>query len=204
MPEMYDPRLVAGKLRRWSHYLRRYQLPTWEQIPTLGLYMDQVLTLLSRYLPFLPKKEKEKEEQIITTSAINNYVRMKLMPAPEKKKYHRVHIAYLIMICALKQSLTMSEIQKILPNGLTEDEVKSTYEEFVRQYSDSAGIFISMVEGMAAQLLESDAADVSVVNGFVLSTAVMTNFSRLLTTKLLDLQEMSYSDEAVALWEPEI
>ena len=203
MPEMYDPRLVAGKLRRWSHYLQRYQLPTWEQIPTLGLYMDQVLTLLSRYLPFLPKKEKEKEEQIITTSAINNYVRMKLMPAPEKKKYHRVHIAYLIMICALKQSLTMSEIQKILPNGLTEDEVKSTYEEFVRQYSDSAGIFISMVEEMAAQLLESDAADVSVVNGFVLSTAVMTNFSRLLTTKLLDLQEMPYSDEAVALWEPE-
>ena len=201
MHEKYDSRLVAGKLRRWSHYLQSYRLPTWEQIPTLGLYMDQVLTLLSRYLPFLPRKEKE--EQIITTSAINNYVRMKLMPAPEKKKYNRIHIAYLIMICALKQSLTMSEIQKILPNGLTEDEVKSTYEEFVRQYSDSAGIFISMVEEMAAQLLESEAVDVPVVNGFVLSTAVMTNFSRLLTTKLLDLQEMPYSDEAVALWEPE-
>ena len=132
MHEKYDSRLVAGKLRRWSHYLQRYRLPTWEQIPTLGLYMDQVLTLLSRYLPFLPKKEKE--EQIITTSAINNYVRMKLMPAPEKKKYSRVHIAYLIMICALKQSLTMSEIQKILPNGLTEDEVRRTYEAFIDQY----------------------------------------------------------------------
>ena len=201
MQEIYDSRLVAGKLRRWSHYLQHYRLPTWEQIPTLGLYMDQVLTLLSRYLPFLPKKEKE--EQIITTSAINNYVRMKLMPAPEKKKYHRVHIAYLIMICALKQSLTMSEIQKILPNGLTEDEVKSTYEEFVRQYSDSAGIFISMVEEMAAQLLESEAVDVPVVNGFVLSTAVMTNFSRLLTTKLLDLQNAPFTEEAVALWNPE-
>ena len=201
MPEMYDPRLVAGKLRRWSHYLQRYQLPTWEQIPTLGLYMDQVLTLLSRYLPFLPKKEKE--EQIITTSAINNYVRMKLMPAPEKKKYNRIHIAYLIMICALKQSLTMSEIQKILPNGLTEDEVKKTYEAFVDQYTDSARVFVSMVESMAAQLLAAEAADAAVVNSFVLSTAVMTNFSRLLTTKLLDLQEMPYSDEAVALWEPE-
>ena len=114
----------------------------WEQIPTLGLYMDQVLTLLSRYLPFLPRKEKE--EQIITTSAINNYVRMKLMPAPEKKKYNRIHIAYLIMICALKQSLTMSEIQKILPNGLTEEEVKKTYEAFVEQYTDSARIFVSI------------------------------------------------------------
>lgn len=195
MQEIYDSRLVAGKLRRWSHYLQHYRLPTWEQIPTLGLYMDQVLTLLSRYLPFLPKKEKE--EQIITTSAINNYVRMKLMPAPEKKKYNRIHIAYLIMICALKQSLTMSEIQKILPNGLTEDEVKKTYEAFVGQYTDSARVFVSMVESMAAQLLAAD------VNSFVLSTAVMTNFSRLLTTKLLDLQNAPFTEEAVALWNPE-
>lgn len=203
MHEKYDSRLVAGKLRRWSHYLQGYRLPTWEQIPTLGLYMDQVLTLLSRYLPFLPKKEKE--EQIITTSAINNYVRMKLMPAPEKKKYSRVHIAYLIMICALKQSLTMSEIQKILPNGLTEDEVRRTYEAFIDQYTDSARIFVSMVEGMAAQLLEAEAeaVDEADVNSFVLSTAVMTNFSRLLTTKLLDLQDMPFTEEAVALREPE-
>lgn len=197
MQANYDSRLVAGKLRRWSHYIQNYQLPTWEQIPTLGLYMDQVLTLLSHYLPFLPRKEKD--EPIITTSAINNYVRMKLMPAPEKKKYSRVHIAYLLMICALKQSLTMSEIQRILPNGLAEDEVKKTYEAFVQRYADSARLFVTMVERMAVQLLEADSADITDVNSFVLSTAVMSNFSRLLTTKLLDLQDMPFSDEAVEL-----
>ena len=197
MQANYDSRLVAGKLRRWSHYIQNYQLPTWEQIPTLGLYMDQVLTLLSHYLPFLPRKEKE--ETIITTSAINNYVRMKLMPAPEKKKYSRVHIAYLIMICALKQSLTMSEIQRILPNGLAEDEVKKTYEAFVQRYTDSALLFVTIVERMAAQILEADSADATDVNSFVLSTAVMSNFSRLLTTKLLDLQDMPFSEEAVEL-----
>ena len=107
------------------------------------------------------------------------------------------------MICALKQSLTMSEIQKILPNGLTDDEVRRTYEAFIDQYTDSARIFVSMVEGMAAQLLEAEAADEADVNSFVLSTAVMTNFSRLLTTKLLDLQDMPFTEEAVALREPE-
>lgn len=202
MQAFYDSRLVAGKLRRWSHYIQSYRLPTWEQIPTLGLYMDQVLTLLSNYLPFLPRKEKD--EPIITTSAINNYVRMKLMPAPEKKKYARVHIAYLIMICALKQSLTMSEIQRILPNGLAEDEVKKTYEAFVQRYTDSARLFVTMVERMASQMLEADSADATDVNSFVLSTAVMTNFSRLLTTKLLDLQNMPYSEEAVALREIDV
>ena len=29
MHEKYDSRLVAGKLRRWSHYLQSYRLPTW-------------------------------------------------------------------------------------------------------------------------------------------------------------------------------
>ena len=163
--------------------------------------IELVLTLLSRYLPFLPKKEKE--EQIITTSAIYNYVRMKLMPAPVKNKYNRIHFAYLIMICALMQSLSMSEIQKILPNGLTEDEVKKTYEAFVDQYTDSARVFVSMVESMAAQLLAAESADAADVNSFVLSTAVMTNFSRLLTTKLLELQNAPFTEEAVALWNPE-
>ena len=201
MHEKYDSRLVAGKLRRWSHYLQSYRLPTWEQIPTLGLYMDQVLTLLSGYLPFLPKKEKE--EQIITTSAINNYVRMKLMPAPEKKKYSRIHIAYLIMICARKQSRSMSGSQKMLPDGVREEEVKKTYGAFVNQYTDSARVFVAMVESMAAQLLAAETADAADVNSFVLSTAVMTNFSRLLTTKLLDLQDAPFTEEAVALREPE-
>lgn len=65
------------------------------------------------------------------------------------------------------------------------------------QYTDSARVFVSMVESMAAQLLAAD------VNSFVLSTAVMTNFSRLLTTKLLDLQNAPFTEEAVALWNPE-
>ena len=60
-----------------------------------------------------------------------------------------------------------------------------------------------MVEGMAAQLLEGEAADEADVNSFVLSTAVMTNFSRLLTTKLLDLQDTPFTEEAVALRDPE-
>ena len=197
----YNNALVAGKLRRWETYLDNFRLPRWEAIPNLGLYMEQVTVLLREYLDYLPPELKD--EQFITAATINNYVRIKVMPEPVKRRYYRVHIAYLIMICALKQSLTMSEIQKILPNGLTEEEVKKTYEAFVEQYTDSARIFVSMVEGMAAQLLAADTADQADVNSFVLSTGVMTNFSRLLTTKLLDLQDTPFTEEAVALREPE-
>ena len=33
------------------------------------------------------------------------------MPAPVKKKYSREHIAYLIIICSLKQALPISDIK---------------------------------------------------------------------------------------------
>ena len=87
----YDKALIAHKLQRWDHYITEYHLPQWESIPDFGLYMDQVVLLLERYLSFIPPVNEEKE-RIVTASAINNYVRLKLMPAPVKRKYYRVHI----------------------------------------------------------------------------------------------------------------
>ena len=109
----FDNDLVVGKLRRWEKYLAAYRLPAWEQIPDLGLYMEQVVLLLRQYLDYLPPELKQPEP--ITAAAINNYVRTRLLPEPRKKRYYRVHIAYLIMICTLKQALRLSELQTLLP-----------------------------------------------------------------------------------------
>lgn len=195
---MYDKELISGKLSRWSNYLHKHRLPDWEQLPDFGLYMDQVLTLLSQYLSFLPQSS---EEQVITTSAINNYVRTGIMPPPNKKKYDRIHIAYLIMICSLKQSLSMSDIQKIIPGGLSEEEMRNAYSDFVLKYTDSVNFFIGIVEGAAEMFFEDGNTDDNVdsaAQNLVLLTGVMSNFSKLLTTKLLALQNCPYSDEAVA------
>ena len=107
----YDNDLIAGKLRRWEKYLEHYRLPAWEEIPDFGLYMEQVVQLLKQYLSYLPPGLKQ--SQTITSAAINNYVRTKMLPEPRKKKYYRVHIAYLIMICTLKQSLSLSMLQTL-------------------------------------------------------------------------------------------
>lgn len=195
---MYDNELISGKLRRWSNYLHKHNLPEWEQLPDFGLYMDQVQTLLAQYLSFLPQ---DSDEQVITTSAINNYVRTGIMPPPNRKKYERIHFAYLIMICSLKQSLSMSEIQKIIPSGLSEDEIRSAYTDFVRQYTDSVNFFVGLVEEVAKDTFQDTdtVCDVDAgIQSFVLLTAVIANFSKLLTTKLLALQNCPFSADAVA------
>ena len=116
----YDKELIAHKLDRWDRFITDYHLPEWDAIPDLGLYMDQVVVLLAQYLNFIPAMPGGKES-FVTSSTINNYVRLKIMPAPVKRKYFRVHIAYLIMILTMKQSISISDVQKIIPADIPEE-----------------------------------------------------------------------------------
>ncbi|MBQ3386848.1 MAG: DUF1836 domain-containing protein, partial [Eggerthellaceae bacterium] len=147
----FDSTLVAAKLRRWESHLSEYALPAWEEIPDFGLYMEQVVTLLAQWLDYLPPELKE--EQFITASTVNNYVRTKIMPMPVKKKYYRVHIAYLLIICTLKQGLSLSLIQRLLPGNLTEKELKPVYTAYVNRHGAAARYFCQQVSCAASPLL---------------------------------------------------
>ena len=62
---------------------------------------------------------------------INNYVKLKVVPAPVKKRYGKIHLAYLIIFCTLKQTLSLSTIQKIMPVDLSEEQVIEVYASFI-------------------------------------------------------------------------
>ena len=99
------------------------ELPTWEVLPDIGLYMDQVVTLMDRtFSPALPKGE-------MTKSMVNNYVKVGMIPRPTGKKYDRDHLAMLIMIGVLKQALSMESISKLL-EVVCRDGVKEGYDRF--------------------------------------------------------------------------
>ena len=82
----------------------RYTPVSWEKIPDLGLYMDQVITFITRaYEPLYGDSTKS----YLSAPMINNYVKNKLIPRPTGKKYSRTQIALLIMIISLKRVCTM-------------------------------------------------------------------------------------------------
>ena len=121
-------------------------LPSWEALPDFGLYMDQVITLLDQYLRFLPA---DKDGHIMSASAINNYVRLKIMPAPVKRKYHRTHLAHLLMILPMKQTVGIADMPRILPGDADEAATRSAYEDFSAQFSKSAQFFTEQVYALA-------------------------------------------------------
>ena len=191
----YDKALVAGKLRRWESYLDSFRLPSWEEIPDFGLYMEQVTVLLKEYLDYFPPELKE--EQFITAATSNNYVRIKVMPEPIKRRYYREHIAYLIIIMSLKHSLSIALIQRIIPTGLSREEVERIYTGFAARHRLTAQYFIDQTRQLAGPILgheETMEMSTESPETLIITNAVMSGFTRLLTEKLLLLGGKDLSD----------
>ena len=184
---MFKRELIAAKLRRWERYLEKFNLPKWEELPAFDLYMDQVIALLTKYLDFLPHEDTG-GEKIVTPVAINNYVRMKIMPAPVKKKYSRMHLAYLIMIGALKQTLSISYITKIIPNGIEEQKVRELYNDYVNMHKNSATYFIGQVRQNCRAVLDGDENSKEPVVSMLATAATISTFSKLLCEKVINLE----------------
>ena len=183
----YDKDLVAHKLRRWDKFITDYHLPEWEAIPDFGLYMDQVIVLLEQYLSFIPSPAGTKEH-FVTSSTINNYVRLKIMPAPVKRKYHRVHIAYLIMILTMKQSLSISDVQKVIPPDSSEEEVRVVYENYSEKFRRLALFFNQQVQSGSEGIRSANEQNGNnAVELLVIESALIAGFSKILAEKLIRL-----------------
>jgi len=173
----------TGKLSLWERLAEADSLPAWEAIPDFGVYMDQVVTLLEQYLAFLP----EGGERIVSSSAINNYVRLKIMPAPVKRKYYRTHLAYLLMILPMKQSISIADIPRILPVDADEAGVRAAYEDYARQFRKTAQFFNTQVADVLGALEESP--DRSGLSRLALESVLISSFARILAEQLIPLQE---------------
>ncbi len=177
---------AAQRLSAWLDGLKHFDLPDWESLPELDLYMDQVILLLTRYLSPL---ERYGEDKAITASIINNYVRMKVVPPPVKKRYSRVHLAYLVIICTLKQSLSISCIQRMLPEDHREEAVRALYTDFVQQYRASVR-FLCSLPLQAGRLTLDGSASLPLAEGgrLITTTAILSTLSKSLTEFLLQAE----------------
>ena len=152
----------------------RPKLPLWNELPDIDLYMDQVISIIARYIA----------EGALTSAMVNNYVKLGTIPAPVRKKYSRVHIAYLIMVCTLKQTLDMATIQKIVPIGLADDDVESIYSSFVKNQNKAYGYIAENVLNVANPIFEKESDNQERLNDLLLQVASSANILKLMTEKL--------------------
>ena len=82
-----------------------------EQIPELELYIDQILMLFEDKLGENRRRENDK---ILTKSMVNNYSKEKIIRPMRGKKYSREQILQILMICNLKNVLSIGDIKQVM------------------------------------------------------------------------------------------
>ena len=160
--------------REMSDNGTRPKLPLWNELPDLDLYMDQVISIISTYI----------EKGGLTPSMVNNYVKLGTIPAPIRKKYSKSHLAYLLMVCTLKQTLDMATIQKIVPIGLSDSDIESIYNSFVKNQNKAYSYIAENVTDVANPIFENEGGRQERLNDLLLQVASSANILKLLTERL--------------------
>ena len=87
-----------------------FKVPRYAELPGVELYREQVIAYVEQVLAPL---DGCTDGPWLTASMINNYVKVHLVAAPQKKLYGREQIARLIVICIFKQVLSISAISDL-------------------------------------------------------------------------------------------
>ncbi len=91
---------------RLKNTVMNFHLPRYNELPTVGLYLEQVAKYINGYLNQVGLAE-------ITTSMISNYVKKGFVPSPQKKQYYADQIAYLMFITVTKNVLSLENIVEL-------------------------------------------------------------------------------------------
>lgn len=83
-----------------------FRLPRYDQLPDMGLYLEQITKYINQCLAPLGCIE-------VTSSMIRNYVKMGLVHNPAHKQYYADQIAHLICVTILKTVLPLEHVSKL-------------------------------------------------------------------------------------------
>ena len=90
----------------FAEKIEDFRLPRYNELPNVGLYLEQVAKYINGYLVPLGYPE-------LTTSMISNYVKKGVIASPIKKQYYADQIAYLMFIGIAKSLLSMEHIAQL-------------------------------------------------------------------------------------------
>ena len=94
------------------------------KLPTLGLYVDQVVAIVNEQLNHLGIEP-------LTKSMVNNYVKKKVIQAPIKKKYAVNQLVDLLLIGLLKSNFSLDDIRAGIAQVTMNSYPQAAYDRFV-------------------------------------------------------------------------
>lgn len=134
--------------------IANFHIPRWSELPSIDLYLDQLVILLEQYLSNYI--ENENDEKIITKTMINNYVKHKLINPPVNKKYNKEHIAYLFVVCILKQVYTINDVAELIRLAISTASPAKAYNHFCNELEKAIKLTFAGKEYPSRQLMTKE------------------------------------------------
>ena len=102
-----------------------FHMPRFRELPALELYKDQVVELVNHSLaPFFPT------EPALTDTMVNNYVKLRVIAPPVRKRYSREQLSQLMLVCLLKRVLSIAQLRQLLELQRARGSVEHAYDQF--------------------------------------------------------------------------
>lgn len=156
-----------------------------EQIPDLDLYIDQILMLFEDKLGDTRRREKDK---ILTKSMVNNYSKERMIRPMKGKKYTREQVLQILMICSLKNMLSIGDIKQVMTilmeNGIEAkglEEIFSTNRVNQQKVKESISHILSGLQDSY-----TDEMDTVEVVSLILGLASISGYCKRISEALID------------------
>lgn len=104
----------------------KFNLPPYQELPDMGLYLNQVVTYLQKCVAPFPSVK-------VTSSMVSNYVKHQLVTRPQKKLYRREQIAQLLFIVVAKNVLEQSNLYKAIQIQRESYQTRVAYNYFAEE-----------------------------------------------------------------------
>ena len=137
----------AETKRRIAASAAGFALPRYDDLPGMGLYLDQTVQYVNSHFRTFPGME-------LTGSMVSNYVKKGLISHPVRKKYTRDQIGYLMYIVVVKNVLSMENIQFLFSIQQERFAPQAAYNLFCTELEAAIG----RVFGLQAPALRPDSA----------------------------------------------
>ena len=165
----------AEQLREWNEPFKEYQIITAESMPDIDLYMDQVITFISKQLEAFTNES----DKIITPSMINNYTKDGIIPRPVNKKYNKTHLTSILMMCVFKQILPINDIT-IFIDKAQEENISKQYDIFAEMQNDQVRKIAERLDQVLKQTGddESDIALLKIAMEMIIEANTLSSYAK--------------------------
>lgn len=165
-------------LDSWLNDLEKFSYKTYEELPDIDLYMDQVITYLEKQLQIFQTSSLDKQ---ITPSMINNYVKGEVITAPISKKYNREHMALIEEVCTLKQVLSIADVKQVIDEKHKKDDVDhaEVFNNFRELVNEKNKIAVNEAKEILKDVEENDLAKLTdLAANFAVTANAYINISK--------------------------